>query len=308
MKTKRFFGLLLATVISMGGFQAALADTQTRSLEAVLRAAPEVFENQGRIGRPTQIEKQGRLFSSSERGLTLEVKNPKLEKMVQFRGANFRVISDAAGVDYIPVPKSDGSVQTAAVINSDESSDQLHFKLLIPAEATVSIIDTGEALILNASGTMLGGISSPWALDASGQTVDTWFEIVKGELIQHVDHKNGNYDYPIVADPWLGIDLYGYPYITTVSGKGYKVNVTPTAWGVSMAGPATWFAHRDEVVTKLGSASWRWTNTIQEQFYCHIAGLPLSLPEYNMESWSPLVNWFTSLTSYQCNPHSGTWY
>lgn len=302
MKTKRFFGLLLATVISMGGFQAAIADTQTRSLEAVLRAAPEVFENQGRIGRSTQIEKQGRLFSSSERGLTLEVKNPKLEKMVQFRGANFRVISDAAGVDYIPVPKSDGSVQTAAVINSDESSDQLHFKLLIPAEATVSIIDTGEALILNASGTMLGGISSPWALDASGQTVDTWFEILNGELIQHVAHKNGNYDYPIVADPWLGIDLYGEPNITTVSGKGYKVNVTPTAWGVTMAGLATWFAHRDEVVTKLGSQSFRWTDTIQEQFYCHIAGLPFSLPEYNLESWRPLVNWSISLPLYQCNP------
>ncbi|GEM_PF-1660338 len=307
MKTRRFFGLLIATVVSMGGFQAAIADTQTRSLEAVLLSAPEVFENQSRIGRASNIEQQGRLFSSIERGVTLEVRNLKLEKMVQFRGATFRVISDAAGVDYIPVPKSDGSVQTAAVINSDESSETLRFKLGIPAGATVSIIDTGEVLILNASGRMIGGISSPWALDASGQSVDTRFEIVKGELIQHVDHQDGTYEYPIVADPWLGVDLYGWPSITNVTGKGYKVNVTPTPWGQVMAGLGTWFAHRDEVLTKLGSQSWRWTNTIQEQFYCHIAGLPASLPEYNLESWRPLVNWSISFPLYRCNPYSGGW-
>ena len=56
-----------------------------------------------------------------------------------------KIYNVSAGVDYISVPKSDGSVQTATVINSDESSDRLHFKLLIPAGATVSIIDTGEA-------------------------------------------------------------------------------------------------------------------------------------------------------------------
>lgn len=85
------------------------------------------------------------------------------------------------------------------------------------------------------------------------------------------------------------------------------MNVVPTAWGQIWAGPALWWAHRDEVVTKLGSNSWRWTSTIQEQFYCHIAGLPLSLPEYNLESWRPFVGWAVSLAQYQCNPYEGGW-
>ncbi|MBF4993827.1 hypothetical protein ITX31_06845 [Arthrobacter gandavensis] len=63
-------------------------------------------------------------------------------------------------------------------------------------------------------------------------------------LVQVVDHEGGDFVYPIVADPWLGQDLYYTPYITTVS-QGYKVNVTPRSWGQQWAGPATWFAHRD---------------------------------------------------------------
>lgn len=308
MKTKRFFGLLLATVISMGGFQAAIADSQTRSLEAVQIVAPEVFDGQSNQRRSFQALRQGVLFASSNRGIELEVKDLQVEKSQSFRGASYRVLTGKDGIDYIPVTKSDGSVQTAAVINSAESSELLIFKLKIPKGATASLLETGEVVIIDLSGKMLAGISAPWALDYKGQAVETWFELAEGELIQHIEHQDRGFNYPIVADPWLGLDLYGWPSINTVSGQGYRINVTPTNWGISFDGPGTWFAHRDEVVTKLGSQSWRWTTTIQEQFYCHIAGLPFSLPEYNMESWSPLVNWFASLTLYRCNPYSGSWF
>lgn len=91
-------------------------------------------------------------------------------------------------------------------------------------------------------------------------------------LTQVIDHSSGGFSYPIVADPWLGQDLYNQPWVTLVM-QSWIVNVVPTTWGVVWAGPLTWFAHRDEVVSKLGSEWWRWTNTIQEQFYCHIARL-----------------------------------
>lgn len=306
MKTKRFLGVLLAAIISTGGFQAALGDSQTGTLEAIQKVAPEVFGGQLKQQRSSEPVKPGALFISNERGVALEVQDLKVEKSLSFRGASYRVLTGNDGIDYIPVAKSDGSVQTAAVLKSAESGEQLSFKLRIPKEATASILETGEVLILDPSGEMLAGISAPWAIDAAGKSVTTWFELTEGELIQHVDHQAKKHQYPIVADPWIGIDLYWNPYISFHS-QGYKINVTPTIWGAANKGPQTWFAHRDEVVTKLGSQAWRWTETIQEQFYCHIAGLPASLPEFNMESWSPLVNWFTSLTLYRCNPYSGSW-
>ncbi len=307
MKTKRFFGVLIVAIMSTGGFQGAIADPQTRSLEAIQRVAPEVFENQSNQRRSSQAIKPGSLFISNERGIELEVGDLEVEKSLGFNGATYRVLKGKDGIDYIPIAKSDGSVQTAAVLNSAGTSERLSFRFKIPADAVAIIVKTGEVVVLNSSGELVAGISAPWALDAKGKSVDTWFEVAEGELIQHVDHRDGTYEYPIVADPWLGVDLYGWPSITNVTGKGYKVNVTPTPWGQAMAGLGTWFAHRDEVVTKLGSQSWRWTNTIQEQFYCHIAGLPFSLPEYNLESWRPLVNWSISFPLYRCNPYSGGW-
>lgn len=111
-----------------------------------------------------------------------------------------------------------------------------------------------------------------------------------------------------MADPWWGIDLYHSPYVSFES-KGYKINVTPTNWGTNIMnrGIETWWAHRDEVKTKLGGNAWRWTDSIQEQFYCHIRGVPASLPEYNMESWRPTINWLDSLVRYRCNPYDGYW-
>ena len=135
----------------------------------------------------------------------------------------------------------------------------------------------------------------------------TRFEVAGTTLTQVIDHKGADFVYPIVADPWFGIDLYGQPWVTTYVGQTWKVNVVPTSWGLQYNSPAIWWAHRDEVVTKLGSNAWRWANTIQEQFYCHIGGGVFALPVYNLESWRPFVGWAVSLVQYRCNPYDGGW-
>lgn len=167
-------------------------------------------------------------------------------------------------------------------------------------------VDGGFIEIIDKRGEYVGGVAPAWAKDANGTQVPTRYEINGSTLTQIVDHTSGGFAYPIVADPWLGIDLYNQPYIT-YPPQGYKINVSPTPWGVANSGVATWWAHRDEVKSKLGGNAWRWTNSIQEQFYCHIAGVPLSLPEYNLESWRPTVNWADSLARYRCNPYDGKW-
>lgn len=150
--------------------------------------------------------------------------------------------------------------------------------------------------------------AEPWAKDANSKAIPTRYVIDGTKLTQIIDHRADGIAYPVVADPWFGIDLYYSPYVSFVS-QGYKINVTPTNWGTNInnTGIETWWAHRDEVKTKLGGNAWRWTNSIQEQFYCHIRGIPASLPEYNMESWRPTINWLESLTRYRCNPYDGYW-
>lgn len=239
---------------------------------------------------------------TSSRGSILEVELPFLESALPGVPVGEALAYDNVnGSTTVPIVKADGSVQVTTVIADATAPTRYEYGFpgatsLVQGERTVAI--------LGASGEFLGGVAAPWAVDAAGAAVPTHFEIAGTTLVQVVDHQSGEFQYPIVADPWLGIDLYYTPNVSFPSG-GYAINVVPTVWGGAYSGPEEvymWWAHRDEVVSKLGSSSWRWTTSIQEQFYCHIAGFPLGLPEYNMESWRPLVYWETSLVLYQCNP------
>ncbi|GAA3318047.1 hypothetical protein GCM10017710_34610 [Arthrobacter ramosus] len=169
----------------------------------------------------------------------------------------------------------------------------------------MEVTDAGFVVATDQAGEFLGGFSAPWAKDSAGKAIPTRYEVHGTKLIQKVEHRRAGVQYPVVSDPWLGVDLYHRPWWNSRNG-GWTVNVTPTAWGVTFSNATTWWAHRDEVRSKMGADSWRWTDSIEQQFYCHIAGLPLSLPEYNLESWRPAWNWLR-MARYNCNYPEGGW-
>lgn len=47
-------------------------------------------------------------------------------------------------------------------------------------------------------------IGSPWAVDANGQSVPTWYEVDGDTVTQVVDHVGMQAVYPVVADPEYG--------------------------------------------------------------------------------------------------------
>ena len=169
----------------------------------------------------------------------------------------------------VPLVKDDGEILT--IIDGATAPESYSYAVDVPAGASLTVDEDGAVHITGEAGEFIGGVAPAWAVDASGAPVPTRYQVDGTTLTQQIDHDGGQYAYPIVADPWLGQDLYYNPTVQFVS-QGYKVNVQPRAWGQQWAGPATWFAHVDEVKSKLGGNAWRWTNTIQEQFYRHISG------------------------------------
>ena len=97
----------------------------------------------------------------------------------------------------------------------------------------------------------------------------------------------------------MGQALYSRVYVSWAA-QGWKVNATPSAWGNVWNGAGTYWAHKDEVRSRVGSSYY--TSTIDSQHECHLLGWPLSLPEYNFESWRPYVAPAWSLVAYRCNP------
>lgn len=69
-------------------------------------------------------------------------------------------------------------------------------------------LEPGTTLSVQADGTVVGVregetvlvVPAPWALDADGAKVDTWYEVRGDALVQHVDFTAAN-AFPVIADP-----------------------------------------------------------------------------------------------------------
>lgn len=215
------------------------------------------------------------------------------------------------GSSTVPVPKQDGSLQIATVVEGPSAPTTYEYALGLPDGYELSAGDEGGGIAIAAidKSNLLGVFAAPWAVDADGRAVPTHYEIRGTSLVQALEHDSDVYSYPIVADPWLGNELYYTPYLTSWNGA-FKVNVTPRQAGKDWAGIATWWAHADEIKNKLAAsypsrpASQRWNDNVQEQLYCHIAGLPLSLPEYNLEAARTFLYWEQQV-AYKCNYPEG---
>ncbi len=290
----------------------AFADASDDSVEQILENVPSKYEVLEDAASSTQTDDftiaqdpSDGVTLEDEDGNALSVKLPFADQAADAVPVDDSTVAydNANDTTTVPTGKADGSVQINTILESVAAPETFEYVVSADNLAHIDINDDGSAAFLASDGSFLGGAASPWAVDANGVAVPTHFEVAGNTLIQVVDHVGAGYQYPIVADPWLGANLYGNPWITYYSW-GYKINVQPTDWGKVNTGGATWWAHRDEVRNKLGGNSWRWTNSIQEQFYCHIAGVPASLPTYNLESNRVDWNW-TLIAPYKCNYPEG---
>lgn len=217
------------------------------------------------------------------------------------------------GSHTVPIAGNDGSLQINTVISSAEAPQTYEYAIKFPGDITVEskggtllFFDSEEALVLF--------IANPWATDAAGQKVPTYFEFEGDVLTQIVEHDAG-YTYPIVADPWLGIQLFQSWDTGWWSGDiTYSAWVTPAA--VALVGGLGYPAWR-AVMATAGWDEWKaqWSTvtnkaTLWQQFDCHAAagiyGLPFT-QAYNLERarWNRTNgDWLPGLAYHHCNWNS----
>lgn len=66
---------------------------------------------------------------------------------------------------------------------------------------------SGAVVIYTENDEVSSVIGDPWAFDAEGTKVPTWYEIEDGTVYQYVDHISAEFVYPVVADPVWFIPL-----------------------------------------------------------------------------------------------------
>lgn len=212
---------------------------------------------------------------------------------------------ETGSTDTVPVLMADGSALFGLILRDKSAPDEYSFDFDAPAGTKANLEEDGSVRFEAADGSFIGGLSTPWARDANEYEVPTWFSLVDGSIVQHVDTSGvPESAFPVVADPWLGQSLVASAWVTNQGGSSYVVHAVATEWGRKNSGTATHSEHVKDLKTKLGSNAYRVTATIDNQFICHVFWNNFGGgATYSMESWRPNVHWsLQGNPATKCNP------
>lgn len=142
------------------------------------------------------------------------------------------VFTDEGGSAHAAVQAlADGSLRMQTILENGGAPSSYTYDL---GEGTTPILrDDGTVELTRemAGGvtTTVGTIDAPWAVDAAGDDVTTWYTVVGSKVIQHVEHGSGD-AYPITADPrvsfgWAIYVKYSKSDVNrTTAGLGGAIN------------------------------------------------------------------------------------
>ncbi|MEX0594866.1 MAG: hypothetical protein WD512_00065 [Candidatus Paceibacterota bacterium] len=96
---------------------------------------------------------------------------------------------------------NDGSVRMTTIIDNPNAPTEYEYRVELEQGGKIELQSDGGAIVYNNKQEPISIIAKPWAKDAEGKEVKTWFSTDGLTLIQHVEHNVAGVVYPIVADP-----------------------------------------------------------------------------------------------------------
>ncbi len=129
------------------------------------------------------------------------------------------VDADAAAVTHVlddgssilPLVRSNGVLQVLSVIPDDASPASFVYGLTAGEGSSLVALSDGSVELVDAAGEPVAVVAAPWATDAAGKTIETWFTTDGGWLTQVVDlEAAGDVTYPVVADPAASVTYTKY--------------------------------------------------------------------------------------------------
>lgn len=121
--------------------------------------------------------------------------------------------ADSDGIAGAVAQTNDGfSIYT--VISNRNAPDSYSYKLNLPVGVATTEFQGGYSLDDFKDFSVV--ISAPWAIDANGKNLDTWYTLENDVLTQHIDLSAANIAFPVVADPnWSYSLRYFFDNIST---------------------------------------------------------------------------------------------
>lgn len=195
----------------------------------------------------------------------------------------------------VPVVKTEGSLQVTTVIVEASAPTEYRYDLTIPEGGAINELDNGALVIVDENGSFRAGIAPAWAKDANGAEVPTHY-VVNGSSVTQVVEHGPTVSYPVVADPYLSVQMVKGVYWEKRDPRGLTLVVTPTDGarlfgGAYLAGVGGW----PEVEARVGDQSVQ----MEWQYICHQQFAFLKAT-WNLDTWVSRNSYADSIAN-KCN-------
>lgn len=236
------------------------------------------------------------------------------------RGA--RIYSSSNDNTQLKSTQIEGGVQVLYTMSNSKSPNEFSLELMLSDDSELVVDENNQYYVIDSNGDVEIYIGQPWAVDAIGDFVDTYYVVEENIIKQVIDYEGSNY--PVQADPLFctnTIDNGATTWDSDYSSQGGSLKVVPTTCAriyligmyinpfqtltVSLALNVPLIA--DMYSETVNDYSYKTHITYNEdgildQFVCH-AYNPFTTVKssWNLEPWRPNVSLWDTYTSL-CNP------
>lgn len=109
---------------------------------------------------------------------------------------------------------AENGIRTFILLNNSSAPTQYDFEFVLPKgcrfvsgyELNIEEVGMKEIAVMGDDGFIYGVIKEPWAKDATGESVETYYTYSDTTLMQHIS-VDADTKFPVVADPWYGTSI-----------------------------------------------------------------------------------------------------
>ena len=226
--------------MTLGGANSTAADIPRETLSTILETVvPEVYSQTAasseialsNTSRSVEISDVGTGHENSD----VSIQIPSTSIVAKSEDGLSYIGASSADSQQVVQPLDEG-FRILNISKNENSPTEFSYILNLPAGATAEM-NMGTVRVTRGD-EILGSIKEPWAVDASGKQIETYFTLEGNTLTQHVKI-NSSANFPIISDPnWGYVATYALTTSHVVSWERlhncfncyFPVDGAPSKW------------------------------------------------------------------------------
>jgi hypothetical protein len=160
------------------------------------------------------------------------------------------------------------------VIDNPNAPTEYEYGVTVPGGGHIELLNGGGAIVANANGELIASVASPWAKDANGTAIRTYFTTDGLTLTQHIDHSVAGVVYPVTADPaWFAVaaGIVGWAAARCAATALGDLGLSGVRWA-------------------LRNGDWRWNKKLEDSIWACAWGIAgggvLRFAPSSVKSWT----------------------